>query len=380
MAQQASHSKLMWLDDHLEELFRANRRRALAARRGHDFASNDYLGLAGSGELKAAVQEAVARGVPIGSGGSRLLRGNHPEHQLLEAEAARYFGSEAALFLSSGHSANSVLLSTLPQRDDLIIYDELIHASSREGTRLARAPARSALHNNCQSFADQLRTWRAKGGLGRAWIVVESVYSMDGDKAPLADLLALAEQHDGFLVIDEAHATGVFGHEGRGLADGLDGRENVIVVRTCGKALGCEGALICGARLVIDFLINRGRGFIFSTAPSPLIAAVVRESMRIIQTSDDRRQQLHELVSFAASRLQPLGAAFHDSQIMPLVVGHAGRTMDLAAKLRDAGFDIRGIRPPTVPEGMSRLRIPITLNVDRATIGALADAIEKVLD
>lgn len=379
MRHHSRRSQLAGFETHLEGLTRVQRRRVLSRGQGHDFASNDYLGLATSARLVPALEDALSRGVPIGSGGSRLLRGNHPEHQALELEAASFFGSEASLFLSSGYAANSVLLSTLPQSDDLIIYDELIHASSHEGTRLARSPSRSARHNDCQSFADQLRAWRSEGGKGHPWIVIESLYSMEGDKAPLGDLLALADQHDGFLVVDEAHATGVFGHDGRGLADGLDGRENVIAVRTCGKALGCEGALICGPRVLIDFLINRGRGFIFSTAPSPLIAAAVREALKINRKSDDLRHQLQQLVSLAASRLQPLGAAFNQTQILPLIIGDAGRTMALARSLQGVGFDVRAIRPPTVPDGTSRLRIPITLNVDRTAIDALADALERAM-
>jgi 8-amino-7-oxononanoate synthase len=379
MATQNIGSVLAEFDEHLQELELLGRRRRLAPQRGFDFASNDYLGLAGSAELKVAIVQTLSRDAPIGSGGSRLLRGNHPEHEMLEDEAARFFGSEAALFFSSGYAANSALVSTLPQQDDLILYDELIHASSHEGIRLARAHARPASHNDCESFADELRAWRRRGGTGRPWILVESLYSMEGDKAPLQGLLSLADEHHGFLIIDEAHATGVFGRGGRGLADELDGRENIVAVRTCGKALGCEGALICGARVLMDFLINRGRGFIFSTAPSPLIAGAVRAALKIIRADDGRRQQLRELCSFAAERLQPLGAQFHGSQILPLIIGDPARTMRVSGMLQEAGFDVRGIRPPTVPEGTSRLRISVTLNVDHAAVAKFADALADAL-
>ena len=362
-------------DAHLNELELKQRRRRLTPRRGHDFASNDYLGIAGSSALKVAVVDALSRGVPIGSGGSRLLRGNHPEHEMLEEEAARFFGSESALFFSSGYAANSALLSTLPQRGDLIVHDALIHASSHEGMRLSRAIVRPALHNDAQSFADEIRKWRASGGAGRPWIIVESLYSMEGDKAPLADLLALADQHDGVLVVDEAHATGVFGNEGRGLAEALEGRENVVTIRTCGKALGCEGALVCGARTVSDFLINRGRGFIFSTAPSPLMASAVRAALQILQNDTNRQRGLHRLISFAKVLLGPLDAHCHGTQILPLVIGDPAETMARASFLQQSGFDVRGIRPPTVPEGTSRLRISITLNVGEAQISDLACAI-----
>ena len=364
-------------DAHLSDLERKQRRRRLTPSHGRDFASNDYLGLANSAALTAAMIEALSRGVPIGSGGSRLLRGNHPEHQLLEEEAALFFGSQSTLYFSSGYAANSALLSTLPQRGDLIVHDALVHAGSNEGIRLARAEAQAALHNDVQSFADRLRAWRRSGGLGRPWLAVESLYSMEGDKAPITDLLALARENDGFLIIDEAHATGVFGERGRGFADGLDGIENVIVVRTCGKALGCEGALVCAPRPITDFLVNRGRGFIFSTAPSPLMAAAVRASLKILQ-DPGRRLQLHELMTFAAEELGPHGARTHGTQILPLIVGDAAQTMKLSGRLQESGFDVRAIRPPTVPQGTSRLRISITLNVDKAGIVALAELIGKM--
>ncbi|HEY7959283.1 MAG TPA: 8-amino-7-oxononanoate synthase [Sphingomicrobium sp.] len=372
-------SPTLVFQDQLDALDDAGRRRRLVAAQGHDFASNDYLALASSAELKIGIVEALSRGVPVGAGASRLLRGNHPEHELLEEEAARFFGSECALFFCSGFAANSALLSTLPQRGDIIIYDERVHASSREGIRLARAGARVARHNEPQAFADELRAWRREGGTGRPWIVVESLYSMDGDIAPLGELQWIADEFEAFLIIDEAHATGVFGRGGRGLAAGRDGLENVITVRTCGKALGCEGALVCCPTIIRDFLINRGRPFIFSTAPSPLMAAGVRAALRILKDGRDRQQQLQDLAAFAADCLEPLGAICHGTQILPLIVGDVSRTMMIALKLQEAGFDVRGIRPPTVPEHSSRLRISITLSVDRQIIAALAAALGEAL-
>ncbi len=367
-------------EEQLDALKSAGRRRRLTLGIGHDFASNDYLGLANSAELKVAIIEALSRGVPIGSGGSRLLRGNHPEHEMLEEEAARFFGSGSTLFFGSGYAANSALLSTLPQRADLILFDELIHASSHEGIRLARASARSVRHNDLQAFADELRIWRAGGARGRPWLVVESLYSMEGDFAPLDELYALAEKYDGFLIVDEAHATGVFGPHGRGLAHHLEGNENLISVRTCGKALGCEGALVCAHRTIRDFLINRGRNFIFSTAPSPLIAAAVRAALKIIERDLSGQERLSELVAIAAGCLDPLGARVHGSQILPVVIGDATRTANIAARIHRAGFDVRAIRPPTVPDGTSRLRISINLNIDEAAIAGLARALDEVIN
>jgi 8-amino-7-oxononanoate synthase len=364
---------------HLSELADQSRLRVLRPAHGADFSSNDYLGLAGSARLAEAVRQAIARGVPIGSGGSRLLRGNADEHERLEQEAASFFGSESCLFFSSGYAANTALLATLPQRGDLVIYDELVHASVHEGMRLGRAETRSASHNGVEAFEAILTDWRRSGGTGQVWLAVESLYSMDGDRAPLTDLAEIADKHQAILLIDEAHATGLCGENGRGLAEALDGRENVITLRTCGKALGCEGALVCAPRIVRDFLVNRGRGFIFSTAPSPLIAAAIRASLRILADAPELRSSLWTLVGHAERALAPHGVAATGSQILPLILGDAARTMRVAQAVQDAGFDVRGIRPPTVPQGSSRLRISITLNACPEDIDGLSAALGEAL-
>lgn len=365
--------------DDLAALAENARLRRLAPRNGVDFASNDYLGLANSPRLKQAIEAAIERGVAVGSGGSRLLRGNDPEHEALEAEAAAFFGSESALFFANGYGANSALLATLPQRGDLIVHDALVHASAHEGLRLTRAEAVQATHNDADSFADAIASWRAGGGKGRAWIVAESLYSMDGDQAPVAELLDVADRHEAIMVLDAAHATGVFGPHGRGLADGLDGRENLIVLRTCGKALGCEGALVCGPQVVRDHMVNRGRGFIFSTAPSPLMAAAVREALRILAEEPERRERLRALVAHAETEFARLGIAASGSQIVPVILGDDARTMEVAGKVQVAGFDVRGIRPPTVPAGTARLRISLTLNATTEDVAALARCLDEVL-
>jgi len=363
----------------LARLTESARRRELIGQTGIDFSSNDYLGLAGSSELAHAAQAALARGAPVGSGGSRLLRGNHPEHEALEAEAAAFFQCERALWFSSGFAANSALLSTLPQRGDLIIHDELIHASAHEGMRLGRAEHVAVRHNDANAFALAASNWRRAGGTGRVWLAAESLYSMDGDQAPLDDLMEIADAHDGVLMIDEAHATGLFGPDGRGLAAHLDGRDNVIALRTCGKALGTEGALVCGPALVADFLVNRGRGFIFSTAASPLIAACTRAALGLLQSQPERRDMLWNRVALAEQVFGPLGVTISGSQILPLIVGDDARAMALAAGVQEAGFDLRGIRPPTVPQGTARLRIAITLNAGEDQIRALGEVLTREL-
>lgn len=363
----------------LAALEKRGRLRRLVPRAGRDFASNDYLGLASDPIIGQAVADAVARGVPVGSGGSRLLRGNAPEHEGLEAKAADFFKTQAALFMANGFAANLALFSTLPQRGDLIVADELIHASVHDGIRMSKAATVFARHNDVQSFADLIAAWRQEGGRGRIWIAVETLYSMDGDMAPLADLATLAAKHDAMLILDEAHGTGVFGPAGRGLSAGLDGLHNVVTLHTCGKAMGVEGALICAPRLLVDYLINRARAFIFSTAPSPLMAVAASAALDRIEQAGDLRERLKTLQVDAAEAIcAPLGLPAPRSQIIPVILGEDRRAMAAAAALQEAGFDVRGIRPPTVPPGTSRLRISLTLNVGRADIAALGEQLCRV--
>ena len=277
----------------------------------------------------------IARGVPVGAGGSRLLRGNHPEHEVLEHEAAQFFGAETALFFGGGFIANTALLATLPSRGDLIVYDELIHASAHDGMRLSKADAVAARHNDPQSVEDAIIAWRAAGATGQPWIVIESLYSMDGDRAPLDDLAAIALRHDAMLIVDEAHATGVFGPDGRGLAAHLEGSANVITLHTCGKALGVMGGLVLAPRPIRDFLVNRARAFIYATAPSPLVAAAVRVALQLCRSEPQRREQLHRLIAFAGNELRTENA-FHTIRITD-TAGHrrrrcSGRCASIVAK------------------------------------------------
>lgn len=367
-------------DATLQGLARKDRLRTLSPRTGLDFSSNDYLGLAASRRLGDAVAVAIAQGTPVGATGSRLLRGNAPEHEVLEADAAAFFGADRALFFGSGYIANFALLTALPQKGDLLVLDELAHASMHEGARAGRAEFKLAAHNDVDAFEDAIARWRAEGGTGRVWIVVESLYSMDGDRAPMESVVALADRHDAFIVVDEAHATGVWGPDGRGLAAAFEGRDNIIALHTCGKALGASGALVTGPGLLCDYLVNRCRPFIYSTAPSPLMAVAAREAIAILSDEPQRRVQLQERVALAGRQLaERCGVAPSGSQIQPFVIGDVGRTMAVAAALQARGFDIRGIRPPTVPEGTSRLRISLTLNVGEADISAMLNALVEVL-
>jgi 8-amino-7-oxononanoate synthase len=306
------------------------------------------------------------------------LRGNCAEHESLEAEAARFFGAEAAIFFASGYTANFAVLTTLPQRGDLLVLDALVHASIHEGARAGRAEYRLGAHNDANSIEEVIRTWRSEGGTGRIWIVAESLYSMDGDFAPLEALVAIADRHDAFLMVDEAHATGVFGPSGRGLTAAYEGRENLIAIHTCGKALGAAGALVTTTGLLRDFIVNRCRPFIFSTAPSPLMAVAVQEALSILRDEPEHQQRLKGLIDFAHREIGARqGWQLSGSQIMPFIVGDNARAMGLAAALQARGFDIRGIRPPTVPSGTARLRISLTNNVDQRDVRAMLDALAK---
>ncbi len=364
----------------LDALGRRGRLRSLAPVAGLDFTSNDYLALAASAELGQAATDALARGVPIGAGGSRLLRGNHAEHELLEHEAARFFGSQSALFFGGGFSANAALIATLPARGDLIVHDALIHASAWDGLAQTKANHVSVPHNDVSAFEDAIATYRKSGGLGRVWIAVESLYSMDGDLAPLADLAKVAAKTDAMLLIDEAHATGVLSPGGRGLGAALEGSDHVVCLHTCGKALGASGALITAPVAIRDFLINRARAFIYATAPSPVMAAVVRRALDLVATQPERRTALAERVAFAAAELKrTCNLTASGTHIIPVIVGSDSRAVALATALQAAGFDVRAIRPPTVPEGSARLRITITLNTTLSEISALFDVLGKEL-
>jgi 8-amino-7-oxononanoate synthase len=366
--------------DLLHELMNQGGYRHLRASTGADFTSNDYLAIAASGRMRQAVMGALERGVPTGSGGSRLLRGNHAEHERLEEAAARFFRAERALLFGSGYAANTALLSTLPQRDDLVVYDEYVHASVHDGMKLGRARFISFPHNDVTAAASAIQTWRQGGGMGTPWIVVESLYSMEGDRAPVAELKALAEHSAAFLLIDEAHATGVFGADGRGLAAEFEGSDHVLMLHTGGKALGVSGALVTGPAILCDFLINRARQFIFATAPPPLVAVALMESLAILREEPERRARLAVLADYAREAIRKrLDLATPQSQILPVRIGESEPTVQIAEKLQAEGFDVRAIRPPTVRQGTARLRLSITLNIDEAAIDGLVGALERAL-
>lgn len=354
--------------DQLTTLSRLEKRRELIPANGIDFSSNDYLGLAHHDGIRHSLIAALQGGLALGSGGSRLLRGNHPEHENLEAFAADFFGCEAALYMATGYLANVALFTTLPQRGDVIVIDELVHASAKEGIHAAPTKRAKFAHNDADACEDAIKRAR-NNGAANIWIAVESVYSMDGDRAPLDDLIEIADHHDAYLIVDEAHATGVHGPDGKGLSGVYEGRDNLIALHTCGKALGQAGALVTLPRVLKNYLINAARSFIYTTAPTPLSAIAVQRALEVVRDEPERRVRLNAL---AAHAHKTFGVG--ETQILPLLVGGDGDALALAKQLQAQGFDIRAIRTPTVPDGAARLRLSITLNVDETDIDALSAA------
>jgi 8-amino-7-oxononanoate synthase len=358
----------------IQALKARSRHRTLSLPAGIDFTSNDYLGFASHPALREAAEAAMAKDGLAGAGGSRLLRGHHETHERLETSAAEFFAVERALFFNSGFDANLALFGTLLRRHDAVVFDEAIHASAKEGMHAAPAKRYRARHNEAQSFEDEIKRARRQGAK-HIFIAVESVYSMDGDLAPLAALDEIARRHEATLVVDEAHATGVFGPNGRGAGEGLHGA-HWISLHTCGKALGVAGALVCAGAETIDILINSARPFIYSTALPPFIAAMVQRSLQLIDEGSSRRERLRELAPIAHRALNG-NIPFAGSQIVPVILGADEAALRVAASVRAAGFDVRAIRPPTVPEGTARLRVAIHASHSEDEIARFAEAVKK---
>jgi 8-amino-7-oxononanoate synthase len=359
----------------IERLQRSHRHRSLTLPRGIDFTSNDYLGFAHHPALREALIGALERDGIVGAGGSRLLRGHHEEHARLEAFAAAFFGVEKALYFGSGFLANFALFTTLADRHDAVVFDERIHASVKEGIHASPAERYRVRHNDLESYAAELKRARERGAR-QVFVAVESVYSMDGDVAPLEALSQLAREFDAVLVVDEAHATGVFGARGRGLTEGF---HSTITLHTCGKALGVAGALVCASAETIDYLINRARPFIYSTAPPPCLAAAVTRALQLVDEEPWRRKRVLALAKLAHAELNP-EKPFAGSQVIPVIIGADDEAVAVAERVQDAGFDVRAIRPPTVPEDTARLRVSINAGHTEEQIRALGAAVRAAMN
>jgi len=323
-------------------------------------ASNGYLGLAGHPAVLAGARAALSRW-GAGTGGSRLTTGNLRLHRELEEELAAFKGAEAALLFGSGYMANLGVLSALAGPEDLLVSDALNHASIVDGCRLARARISVYRHADAAHLAEILRNSPAR----RVFIVTDGVFSMDGDLAPLPEIVRLADEHGAGIILDDAHATGVIGPGGAGTAAhfGLAGRIDV-QVGTLSKALGSQGAFVTGSRILIDYLANRARSFIFSTAPPPAAVGAALAALRLLRAHPGWAAELREKAAYLRRGLSGLGFNVPpgETPIIPVLVGESGPAVRLAAALLARGIFAPAIRPPSVPPGASRLRVTVMLN------------------
>jgi glycine C-acetyltransferase/8-amino-7-oxononanoate synthase len=319
--------------------------------------SNDYLGLANHPKVRNAAADAATQW-GAGTGASRLISGNMQPHGRLEKRLAEFKGYQSALLFGSGYLANTGAIAALAGRGEIVFSDELNHASIIDGCRLSRAETFVYRHGDLEHLAWGLRA----AGERAALIVSDGVFSMDGDVAPLEQLVELARHHHCRLMIDEAHATGALGPGGRGsvAAAGLSG-EIDLVIGTLGKALGSYGAYACASRELTEYLLNTARSFIFSTAPPPPSVAAALAALELLQSHPDRVERLAENAATLRAALAAEGLAAGDSetQIVPIAVGSAALAMELSERLLERGVFAQGIRPPTVPEGSSRLRFTV---------------------
>ncbi|WP_321870244.1 8-amino-7-oxononanoate synthase [Paraburkholderia tropica] len=345
------------------------------------FASNDYLGLAAHPQLVAALAEGAQR-YGAGSGGSHLLGGHSRAHAQLEDDLAAFVGgfvdAPRALYFSTGYMANLGVLTALAGRGTTIFSDALNHASLIDGARLSRAEIQIYPHNDTDALGAMLDASDANVKL----IVSDTVFSMDGDVAPLARLVELAERHDAWLVVDDAHGFGVLGPQGRGaIAEAALRSPQLVMVGTLGKAAGVSGAFVCAHATVIEWLVQRARPYIFTTASSPSVAHAVSASLRIIggEEGDARRAHLNHLIGRTRAMLKQTCWLPVDSMtaVQPLVIGANDATLALQAELERDGLWVPAIRPPTVPEGTSRLRISLSAAHSDADLDRLNTALEQ---
>jgi 8-amino-7-oxononanoate synthase len=387
----------------LAELERAGLQRRLHEPAGIDLSSNDYLNLAADPRVAAAFRDAATR-EGVGSTGSRLLRGHRAAFDRLESRFAAFKGTERALYFSSGYLANLAVLATIADHGDTIVSDACNHASLIDGMRLSRARVVIAPHSDPaalrRTLEDAVRVAvdrtppdepRHHDGGPLTFVVVESLYSMEGDVAPLAEYVAACEAAGAVLVVDEAHAVGIYGPNGEGLiaAAGLDAN-HCLSINTAGKALGAAGALVAGPEWAIEYLVQRARPFVFSTAAPPAIAAAIEASLSIVETEPWRRQRVLALAAhLRAAVRRALGSAGTSvpavsvpdgtSQIIPIIVGENERAVAIAEALQAEGFDVRAIRPPSVPEGTARLRVSVTAGLTERTLDEFAGLVGAAL-
>jgi 8-amino-7-oxononanoate synthase len=348
-----------------------------AGREYLNFSSNDYLGLAAHPALVAAMRDAAAAH-GVGAGASHLVTGHGPEHDALERELAQFCGRERALLFSTGYMANLGVVMALAGRDDVVIEDRLNHASLLDAALLSRATLERYAHGDADAATRALASAAARGG---ALLVTDGVFSMDGDIAPLRELAAAARAHEAWLVVDDAHGFGVLGEHGGGVLEhcGLDADAVPVLVGTLGKACGSFGAFVAGDADLIDWLVQRARTYIYTTALPEPVAAATRAALRVISAEPARRARLRELTQRFRTSALAAGLPLLDSAtaIQPVLVGDAQRCLDISAALRAAGLWVTAIRPPTVPQGSARLRVTLSAAHADADVDALVAALAR---
>jgi 8-amino-7-oxononanoate synthase len=355
----------------------------IAGRRVINFSSNDYLGLANDPRLREAAI-ATIKEFGVGAGASRLISGTQSPHSRLERALAKWKGTEAAICFGSGYAAALGTIPAVVAKGDVIVLDKLCHASLIDGARLSGAMLRVFPHNHVRKLESHLEWARREHPGRRVLMVTESVFSMDGDLAPLRELVELKKRFGALLMLDEAHAVGVIGRNGRGLAAAEDADGDVdLQMGTLSKALGASGGYICGSRNLIEWLINRARSFIYSTAPPPAVAAAAIGAVDFLASSkgEERRLLLWERIRLM-QQLLPRAELFEghtaaDSAIFPWIVGDEKAALNLAVALQSEGFLVPAIRYPTVAKGSARLRITVTAAHEEDQIRALCEAIKR---
>ena len=338
------------------------------------FCSNNYLGLANDDHIKTAVKEALEQ-YGYGSAASRLISGTMRPHVELEQAFADFFGKTASLMFPSGFSANQAILTTLPEKEDIVLIDKLDHASIIDGVSQSDAEFRTFRGDRLE----RLEKYLASDKYRRKYIVTESVFSMDGICADLKSLVELKNKYDAILIVDEAHSVGCMGETGAGLAEQLGILGEVdIVIAPLGKALAASGAVIASEQAVVDYLINKARGFIYTTAPSPVNCVAIMAGLDIVKNRPQRREQLTKNADYLRNRLRQAGMDTLNSttHIIPVMIGDSGKAMDVSEKLFEQGYFVAAIRPPTVAKGSARLRISVQYGHTTEQIDGLVDAIK----
>jgi 8-amino-7-oxononanoate synthase len=349
----------------------------LEGRRVLNFSSNDYLGLANDERIKKAAIEAID-GYGFGAGASRSVCGNMGPHEGLEEELAQLKNTESGLVYSSGYMANTGIIPALMDRHGVVLSDKLNHASIIDGIILSRARLVRYPHADMEGLQNILKDLPAKQ---RKLIVTDTVFSMDGDRAPLQEIVGLAGRYEAMVMVDEAHAFGVLGPNGGGLVEELDlGRQVDIQMGTLSKAAGCFGAYACTTRVLREYLINKSRSFIYTTAMPPALAQAARAALKIIRQEDQLRRLLKEKSDYLRNKLQGMGFCTMNSStpIIPILVNDSQRAVALSKRLLQLGIFLQAIRPPTVPIGTARLRLTVTTLHTKEDLEQLLDALRKI--